>query len=157
MIEYRLKPITATSYILHTGGNRIAMIVADGNGFKVIGTLDRKSFSGIEDLVEFFGGNLVIEQPEENDEPEASDINGYPIKHQTAHDVIEGDYPSYSKTEGSKLRFAAGYYGVLFTHGWVYSYCPKTTTLDENKWIGPFRTKLEMQNAITQQKNAPRI
>lgn len=157
MIDYKLKPITETSYILHTGGNRIAMIVSDGKGFKVIGTLDKKSFDSIEDMVDFFGGNLTIEQPEEDREPEAGDVDGYPIKHATAHDITNGAYPSYSKVEGSSNRFAAGYYGVMFAHGWVYSYCPKTTTLEENKWIGPFRTKLEMQNAITQQKNAPRI
>ena len=157
MIDFKLKPVTETSWILHSGGIRLAMMVANGTGFKAIGQLDKKEFESLEDLEDHLGGSVSFEEVEQDNEPEASDVNGYPIKHGSAFDIREEAYPSYSKVEGSSMRFAAGYYGILFAHGWVNSYCPKTTTLDENQWIGPFRTKLEMRNAITQQKNAPRV
>lgn len=157
MIEFKLKPVTETSWILHSSGVRLAMIVANGSGFRAIGQIEKKEFDNLEDLSKHLGGPVEFEEVEQEAEPEASDVNGYPIKHSTSFDVKEDKYPSYSKVAGSSLRFAAGYYGVLFAHGWVTSYCPKITTLEENKWIGPFRTKLEMRNAITQQKNAPRV
>lgn len=156
-MDFKLKPITETSWILHSAGIRLAMMVADGKGFKAIGQLDKKEFSDIDDLAKHLGGPVSFEEVEQENEPEASDVNGYPIKHGSAFDIKEESYPSYAKVEGSSNRFAAGYYGILFAHGWVTSYCPKVTTLDENQWIGPFRTKLEMRNAITQQKNAPRV
>lgn len=157
MIDFKLKPVTETSWILHSGGIRLAMMVANGVGFKAIGQLDKKEFDSLEDLADHLGGSVSFEEVEQDNEPEAGDINGYPIKHGSSFDIKEERYPSYSKAEGSSMRFAAGYYGVLFAHGWVNSYCPKTTTLEENQWIGPFRTRLEMRNAITQQKNAPRV
>lgn len=157
MIEFKLKPITGTSWILNSSGTRLAMIVADGTGFKAIGQLDQKTFVDLADMGKYLGGTVTFEEPEQIVEAEASDVDGYPIKHAAAFNVTNDRYPSYTKVEGSSNRFAAGYYGVQFAHGWVYSYCPKISTLEENTWIGPFRSRLEMQNAITQQKNAPRV
>jgi hypothetical protein len=157
MIEYKLKPITDTSWILHNNGERLAMIVSTNTGYNAIGQLKIKSFKTLEELEATLGGKVTIEEVAEDKEPEEGDVDGYPIKHATSADIKNEAYPSYSKIKDSNLRFAAGYYGVLFSHGWVNSFCPKTTTLEENKWIGPFRTKLEMRNAISQQKNAPKV
>lgn len=157
MIEYKLKPITETSWIMHDHGTRIAIVVASGNKFKAIGNLDKKEFDSIEDIGTFLKASISIEEVAVENELTAGDVLGYPIKHTTAHDIVNDAYPSYAKVVGSKSRFAAGYYGVLFQHGWVFSYCPKISTLEEHQWIGPYRTKLEMQNAISQQKHAPRV
>lgn len=157
MNSFKLKPLADKSWILHSNGTRLAMVILSDDGYKVIGQIDRKTFKDLDDMSSHLGGKITIEEVEQDTEPEAGDIDGYPIKHSSYHDVKQDAYPSYSRVQGSSNRFAAGYYGVLFNHGWVYSFCPKTTTLDENEWIGPFRTKLEMQNAITQRKNAPKV
>jgi hypothetical protein len=157
MIEYKLKPVTETSWILHDHGTRLAIIVASDSKFKSLGRIEPKEFDSFEELGKLLNAVITVEDVSVDDEPTVGDIDGYPVKHSTVHDVVTDRYPSYAKTQGSKTRFAAGYYGVNFSHGWVYSYCPKVNTLEENAWIGPFRTKLEMQNAITQQKNAPRV
>lgn len=157
MADYKLKPITENSWILHTNGNKLGMLIQNANGYKVIGSLDRKAFDNLEDLSQFLGGKITVEDVEQEQESEISDVDGYPIKHPMAYDIQLETYPSYTKVEHSSTRYAAGYYGVQFPNGWVSSYCPKITTLEDNKWIGPFRTRLEMLNAITQQKNAPRI
>jgi hypothetical protein len=157
MNDYKLKQITETSWILTSSGNRLAVITTDGNSYSAIGRLDEKRFENLEELRLYLGGNLSIEEPEEYIETESGNVDGYPIKHQSAYDVKTEEYPSYAKTQGSSNRFAAGYYGVKFSHGWVHSFCPKISTLQENEWLGPFRTKIEMSNAITQRKNAPRI
>lgn len=157
MADYKLKSITENSWILHLNGNKIAMLIYANGSYKAMGTLDRKSFTDLDDLASFLGGKVSIEEPEPEADMEVADVDGYPIKHSAAYDINLGAYPSYSKTANSTTKYAAGYYGVRFHHGWVSSYCPKTSTLDENNWIGPFRTRLEMLNAITQQKNAPRV
>lgn len=157
MNSFKLKPLSGNSWILHSNGTRLAMITLGEDGYKAIGQIDKKSFKDLKEMSEFLGGKVTIEEVEQETEPEANDIDGYPIKHVSYHDVKNEAYPSYSKVQGSNNRFAAGYYGVLFSHGWVYSFCPKVTTLTENEWIGPFRTRLEMQNAIIQRKNAPKV
>ena len=157
MTEYKLKPVTETSWILHDHGTRLAIIVASDGKFKSIGKIEPKEFTSFDELEKLLKVSITVEEVSVDDEPTAGDIDGYPVKHNSVHDVETEKYPSYAKSSGSKIRFAAGYYGVNFSHGWVYSYCPKVNTLEENTWIGPFRSKLEMQNAITQQKNAPRV
>ena len=164
-IEYKLKPITETSWILHHNGVRIAMVISSQSGYNMIGGADiaHKHFTDIDDMMNKLGCKITFEENEKITEPEVGDVYGYPIKHGSAHDTRlessanNADYPSYSKTKGSDNRFAAGYYGVLFNHGWVASYCPKVSTIEDNIWIGPFRTRLEMLSAISSKKKEPKV
>lgn len=158
MIEFKLKPITENSWILHSVNGRIGVVFKENNEYTVIGQIEKKKFKDFNELSLFLKGTVTIEEVEEdNTSIEAGNVDGYPIKHSKSYDIKNAEYPSYSKVEGSTNRFAAGYYGINFTTGWVYSFCPKVVTLEENNWIGPFRTKLEMQNAIIQKKNAPQV
>ena len=128
------------------------MIIADETGYKVIGTLPYKHFLTFKELELKLGGNLVLEEVEKTAELEVGEVEGFPIKHNSAFEITNEKYPSYVKTSGSNNRFAAGYYGILFNYGWVTSYCPKVTTLNDNEWIGPFKTRLEMLSAISAKK-----
>jgi hypothetical protein len=159
MSTYKLKELTETSYILDKDGSYTGLVTITTEGFKVIGPFDRKVFSDAAELTSYLGGDLSIEPRESEDdkEDEIGQINGYPIKHKAVFDVEEGDIVTYSKTSKGKARFAAGYYALDFEHGWTGSYCPRTQTLDENQFIGPFRTKLEMQNAMAQKKRVSKI
>lgn len=152
MLDFKLKPVTDTSWILYQNGNRLAMIIANNQGYTVIGNLPLKNFITLDELGRTLGGKVTIEDVHLNQEKEIGNVHGYPIKHDTAVDVALNDYPSYAKSEGSSSRFAAGYYGILFNHGWVQSYCPKISTIDDNEWIGPYRTKFELLSAISSKK-----
>jgi len=153
MIEYKLKSILDNCWILHNSGIRIAIINKIDNAYKVIGKIDKKTFNSIEDIANYLKVSIVIEEPEVDQQTtEIGDIDGYPIKHTKAFDIKNETFPSYAKVENSQTRFAAGYYGLLFPNGWAGAYCPKASTLNEIEWVGPFRTKLEMNNSITQMK-----
>jgi len=154
MSSFKLKEITETSYLLEKDGSNTGLVTVTVDGFKVIGPFDRKLFANADELTKYLGGMLTIEPRESDDdkEDEIGQINGYPIKHKAVFDVEEGDIVTYAKTAKGKARFAAGYYALDFEHGWTGSYCPRTQTLEENAFIGPFRTKLEMQNAMAQKK-----
>jgi hypothetical protein len=157
MIEYKLRPVTETSWILLSNGNRLAMIISDGNGYKAIGNLPHKKFDNLEHMAEILGGKIEFEEIIEEVEPETSFVEGYPIKHANSYDILNNGYPSYTRISGGQIRFAAGYYSILFANGWSPVYCPKTVTLEENQWIGPFRTKLEMRSAISAKKREIKI
>ena len=37
---------------------------------------------------------------------------------------------------------------IKFDNGWVPAYCPKLITLGRNEFMGPFKTKLEANEAL---------
>ena len=77
-------------------------------------------------------------------------VEEYPSKHIPYNtetiDLKEKQIPTYTKTETSKVRYVAGYYGVRFPTDWRWFYGGKLNTLDTYGFIGPFKTKSEMQN-----------
>tara|TARA_B110000037_G_scaffold186786_1_gene216967 strand:+ start:2397 stop:2936 length:540 start_codon:yes stop_codon:yes gene_type:complete len=81
-----------------------------------------------------------------------STVEGYPSKHK-AHNIntIEvGDklLPSYTKSETSRVIYVAGYYGIHFTKRWQGVYGTKLDTLEEYEFIGPFKSKSEMDTEV---------
>ena len=52
---------------------------------------------------------------------------------------------TYTKTENSKTLYAAGYYGLHFNGVWRNTYCVKLETLDNYEFVGPFKTKTELE------------
>mgnify|MGYP006175199783 CR=1 FL=1 len=79
-------------------------------------------------------------------------VKGYPSKHK-AHNIntIEvGDklLPSYTKSETSRVIYVAGYYGIHFTKRWQGSYGTKLDTIGEYEFIGPFKSKSEMDTEV---------
>ena len=79
-----------------------------------------------------------------------NEVNGYPTNCTPFNPVwdVKKKLPLFTKTAKSKSLHAAGYYIIKFEHGWVNSFCPKLTTLSNNEWQGPFKTKLEMRERL---------
>ncbi len=154
MAEWKLKPVSEIAWILEKDGNRHSMVSATGNGLKVIGPLERKLYSDLSDLSTELGADVSIDTRDSDGDTgdEINQIDGYPIKHSQVFDATSDGMVTYSKTSNGKVRFAAGYYAIRFDHGWTASYCPRLSTLLDNQYIGPFRSKLEMQNAISAKK-----
>jgi hypothetical protein len=77
-------------------------------------------------------------------------IDEYPSKHMPYNiETIElkgKQIPTYTKSKTSKVRYVAGYYGVRFPTDWRWFYGGKLNTLNTYSFIGPFKTKSEMQN-----------
>ena len=77
-------------------------------------------------------------------------VEEYPSKHIPYNtetiDLKEKQIPTYTKTETSKVRYVAGYYGVRFSTKWAWFYGGKLDTLNTYEFIGPYKTKSEMQN-----------
>lgn len=152
MSSYSLKPITETSWILQQDGNRIALITKNNNKLHALGKLDQVLFDDFKALENYLGSKLEVEKHEDEEVSELGIISGFPAKHAGAQAIEGSELPVYRRSSTSNTFYAAGYYGVRFPNGWVQSYCPKLATLKENEFIGPFTTKLEMQNAISQKK-----
>lgn len=150
MSKYVLKPLTELTWILMSDGNRLGLVSQTSNGINIIGNIEPKQYKDIAELQKKFDNKLLIEKPiEVEHEPETVEVNGFPIKHKEFYNVLTETVSSYTRTETSSTRYAAGYYGLRFPNGWTSSFCPKLTTLSEYEYIGPFTTRLEMQHQIS--------
>lgn len=150
MTKYLLKPLTENSWILTSDGSRLGLVSQTLDGLVVVGNIEPKKYADLSALKKRFNNNLTIESivEVEADEP-AGNINGFPVKHTYVFNTVNDPVPSYTRTESSTTRYAAGYYGLRFPNGWTQSFCPKLATLSQYEYIGPFTTKLEMQHQIT--------
>ena len=158
MSKYTIKPITDKSWILSSNGDKVAIISQRTNGLSVLGNLPRKEYTSIDELVSHLGGNVDFEKPSEPDiEKEAAEVNGYPIKHDVWYDEKHDTVSSYTRTKSSETRYAAGYFSLKFANGWSPSFCPKLSTLVDYEYIGPFKSKLEMQNSIRQKNSSSNV
>lgn len=159
MIQWQLKDVTESSWILSKDGTMTALVIATVDGLKVVGNLDKKLFNTVDELTLHLGGSLTLEarDSDDPDDEEIGEVNGYPIKHRVAFDIVEDDIVTYTKVSKGKARYAAGYYAIEFDNGWTPSYCPRLQTLTSNTYIGPYRTKLEMQNAMSQKKRVSKV
>ena len=79
-----------------------------------------------------------------------TEIDDYPSKHVVYNtetiELKDKQIPTYTKTETSKVRYVAGYYGVRFPSDWRWFYGGKLDTLNTCDFIGPYKTKSEMQS-----------
>ena len=145
-----LKQLTDNSWIMMINGERCGIVSQTNDKLLVVGQQLKSEFLNFDQLAKKLGGKITFELPiEQQSEKEVGEINGYPIKHSNWFNTVLTPIPSYSRTQTSNARYAAGYYGVKFTNGWTPSFCPKLTTLSEYEYIGPFTTKLEMQHQIS--------
>jgi hypothetical protein len=158
MTTYTIKPITETSWILNKSGEKLAIVSQTPNEIIIIGNIIKKKHKSLDDFIKYLNNDVTFEEaaaPET--EKEAAEINGYPIKHEVWYDVLNEGIPSYTRTKNSAIRYAAGYYALKFTNGYSPSFCPKQSTLSEYEYLGPFKSKLEMQNSISQKNNSSNV
>jgi hypothetical protein len=55
----------------------------------------------------------------------------------------------FTKSPKSKSLYCAGYYIIKFDKGWVKSFCPKLITVERYETKGPFKSELEMRQALS--------
>lgn len=157
MTTYKMKTLTDKSWLLYANEERIGLVSNSNNKLIVVGSLDKKIFNNIEELKSTLGSLIIEEADTTESETSTGDIEGYPIKHDPVFNIESEPVPSYTKTDSSSVRYAAGYYALQFPNGWTSAFCPKMTTLAEYQFLGPYKTKLEMQNSISQKNSSPNV
>ena len=79
------------------------------------------------------------------------EVHGFPTSvcpFNSMYDV-KHKLPLFTKSEKSKSLYCAGYYIIHFDKGWVKSFCPKLITIERYESKGPFKTDLEMKQALS--------
>ena len=156
MADYVLKPIGDTSWILQDAKQqRLALVSKVNNVLMAVG-LDRTEFLEVDDLASYLGHTITVLEPVADTDDDGADelsiVFGFPVRYQQVFDTQESPVPNFLKKQDSRIRYAAGYFGISFDRGWVPAFCPKLITLTNNEYIVPFATRLEMHNSISQAK-----
>ena len=58
------------------------------------------------------------------------------------------DHPHSISETYLEHMIAAGYYGLHFSGVWRNTYCVKLETLDNYEFVGPFKTKTELEAEV---------
>lgn len=77
-------------------------------------------------------------------------VHGFPSKFKPYNEMYDASkkLPLFTKSAKSKSYHCAGYYIFEFESGWTTSYCPKLITIERYKFKGPFKSSLEVRQAV---------
>lgn len=147
--------LTPKSWLLSTVNKRFGLLrKTENDEYVIIGGPYSGKYSQLGKLETALGQPIKFIKPIKEEEKNPIFVEGYPVKHEPIF-LVESDsnYYVYAKKEGSQDQYGAGYFCIQFKGKWQGGYCPRIKTLFDHPWIGPFKTKLEMDHTIRIENN----
>jgi len=156
---YTTEIIKDKFWILEDAGVKLGTIrkEKDGTKFEVILRSKGVDYLDLNALTTKYGASILepklVKRIESVEYGKSIDeVLGYPCKHKGFNTVLQDikgkKVPVYTKTENSKTLYAAGYYGLHFNGVWRNTYCVKLETLHNYEFVGPFRSKSEVEAEV---------
>jgi len=153
---YTVEIVKDKFWILEDSGIKLGTIRrTKSSDFEVIIREDGFETLSLNALTSRFGSKILKSRQVKKIESveygkDIDNVEGYPSKHRAYNKSMDDkNIPIYTKTEKSKVLYAAGYYGLAFPGaGWKNAYCVKRETLDNYEYIGPFKTKTQLEAEI---------
>jgi len=143
------RPLTESSFILATdAGERFGLLVKKENEIELITSETKNIFSDVAALEELFGDSIHFLKPLEHKEAENLDVSGYPVKHEEIFEIDESsEFTTYKSSPNSRVRWVPGWWAIRFTREYICFLCPKLSTLSDNEFMGPFKTRFDASHA----------
>lgn len=139
-------------WIIEDEGIRIGTLSVNEDKYMFSGPEGTKYFDSERALKKTFGKDILITEVVDNTSVQVDkSVHGFPtscIPYNAMYDVKQ-KLPLFTKSNKSKSLYCAGYYIVHFEKGWVKSFCPKMITVERYETQGPFKTELEMRQALS--------
>ena len=137
-------PMTEKSWILYDKSTRCGLMrLIDEKEYSVLGGPYAGKYDNLKKLKETLK-EVTFQKLVLNKEQEKAIVCDFPVKHDTAIEVGEEDgIQLYTKIEGSKDVYAAGYFSVNTKDKWQTVFCPRYKTLQDNKYHGPYKSKMD--------------
>ena len=153
---YTVEIVKDKFWILEDAGIKLGTLRrTKTSDFEVIIREDGFETLSLEDLTLKYGNKIFESRQVKKLESveygkDIDEVENYPSKHRSFNKHLDDKgLPVYTKTEKSKVLYAAGYYGLDFPGaGWKNAYCVKRETLDNYKFIGPFKSKSHLEAEI---------
>lgn len=153
---YTVEIVKDKFWILEDAGIKLGTVRrTKSSDFEVIIKEDGVETLSLNALTSKFGSKILESKQVKKIESveygkDIDDVEGFPSKHRAYNKSLDDKgIPVYTKTEKSKVVYAAGYYGLSFPGaGWKNAYCVKRETLDNYEFIGPFKSKTQLEAEI---------
>ena len=137
-------PMTEKSWILYDKTVRCGLMrLIDEKEYSILGGPYAGKYDNLKTLKETIK-KITFKKYKVNKEQEKAIVGGFPVKHDTAHEVDEEEgIHLYTKLEGSKDIYAAGYFSVNTKNKWQTVFSPRHKTLKDNNFHGPYKSKMD--------------
>ena len=139
-------------WIVEEGDVRLGTISVNDSKFMFTSDQGTKFFDNERQLKKTFGKDFYWQKLEIKEHILIDkNVHGFPTSgepHNAMYDV-KRRLPLFTKSEKSKSLYCAGYYIIKFDKGWVKSFCPKQITIERYDYQGPFKTDIEMRQALS--------
>jgi hypothetical protein len=152
------KPIVDDKFwIVEQNGEKVGTLHKKENNKFMLSAKGGESFFGKkEELIkafgrDFFGSKIKTSISQE----EKWEVHSYPTSKVPCNPMynVQKKLPLFTKSPESKSVYCAGYYIIRFNKGWFKSFCPKLITIERNAYRGPFKSDLEMKQALSNAKS----
>lgn len=150
MTELKALPVVKNKFwIVERDGEKIATIQAvDEGGFVFVDKEKRQPYASVRSIKNKL--NIVFDKPGKPKQEASNEVYGFPTStkaYNCLYDVSKR-LPIYTKNAKSKSYFCAGHYAVKFNNSWTKTFCPKLITLQRYDFVGPYKTKTELDQAV---------
>lgn len=139
-------------WIIENEGIRVGTLSVSEDKYMFSSPEGTKYFDSERALKKTFGKDILITQVSDS-RPSKLDnsVYGFPTRNTPYNAMydIKRKLPLFTKSDKSRSLYCAGYYIIHFEKGWVKSFCPKMITVERNQTQGPFKTDLEMRQALS--------
>ena len=139
------------SWLLETDGLKIGTLSKERSSYSILKNGTKITVGTVKDVKEKLG--IVFYDTVKISKADSKEFAVYEFPcgskpYGSVYDIRKR-LPIYAKSTKSKSQYCAGYYVIKFRKGWVKSFCPKLITLDRYPFQGPFKTEIEMKQALT--------
>ena len=139
------------SWLLETDGLKIGTLSKERTSYSILKNGTKITVGTVKDVKEKLG--IVFYDTVKISKVDSKEFAVYEFPcgskpYGSVYDIRKR-LPIYAKSTKSKSQYCAGYYVIKFRKGWVKSFCPKLITLDRYPFQGPFKTEIEMKQALT--------
>lgn len=144
-------------WIIEEDGERIGTLhKKENNKFMLSANGYERYFSKKDELTKIFGKDFFGSKIKTSiSSSEIRDVHGFPTSCYPFNPMynVKTKLPLFTKSETSKSLYCAGYYTIKFDKGWAKAFCPKLITIERYPHQGPFRTEIEMKQALSNVKS----
>lgn len=154
MTTMKAKPVIDNKFwIVEKNGEKFATLRRNDDNLYILSNQTGTAvYHSDRDIKKAFGKDFFtvkIVKPAEMATPK--EVYGFPTCVEPCNPMynIKEKLPLFTKSEDSKSLYCAGYYIIRFNKGWVKSFCPKLITLQRYEYRGPYKTEIEMKQAMS--------
>lgn len=139
--------LTEVSWILYNDAEiPTGLIVQRQKEYTVLSTDISLNFESKEKMFNHYGVFKFMSRPEKQ---AGTSVAGFPVLQDEVFNIDEtAEMPSFTKTQKSTTRHAAGHWGIQFSDQYVTSFCPKVSTLTKYDCLGPFTDRIIAQSEV---------